>query len=133
LALRYYWGMETLPATTELPPKEDRNIAVAAHLAPIAGYLIAIGQILLPLAILVFGPDRPFVKEQAKEALNAQISFTLYWIAVVFLYVTIIGIPLAILATIALGIFVVATMILAAVAVSDGKPYRYPLIFRLVR
>lgn len=125
--------MESLPATTELPPQEDRNIAIAAHLAPIAGYIIAIGQILVPLVIYIFGPDRPFVKEQAKEALNAQISFTVYWAAVVFLYVTIIGIPLAILATILLGIFVIATMIAAAIAVSNGHPYRYPLIFRLVK
>ncbi|GEM85952.1 DUF4870 domain-containing protein [Meiothermus granaticius] len=125
--------MESLPAPLEHPPKEDRNWAVAAHLAPIAGYLVAIGQILVPLSILLFGPDRPFVKEQAKEALNAQISFTLYWIVVVFLYISIIGIPLAVLLTLFLGVFVLWTMIAAAVAVSDGRPYRYPLIVRLIR
>lgn len=125
--------MEPLPGPLEPPPKEDRNLAVVAHLAPIAGYLIAIGQILVPLVVLLFGPDRPFVKEQAKEALNAQISFTAYWIVVVFFYLTIIGIPLAILLTIFLSIFVLWTMIAAAITVSRGKPYRYPLIVRLIR
>jgi uncharacterized Tic20 family protein len=125
--------MEPLPGPLEPPPKEDCNLAVVAHLAPIAGYLVAIGQILVPLAVLLFGPDRPFVKEQAKEALNAQISFTVYWIVVVFFYLTLIGIPLAILLTIFLGIFVLWTMIAAAIAVSGGKPYRYPLIVRLIR
>ncbi|MBF6593061.1 MAG: DUF4870 domain-containing protein [Thermaceae bacterium] len=125
--------MESLVAPSELPPKEDRNIAVVSHLAPLAGYFIVIGQILVPLGVYVFGPDRPFVKEQSKEALNAQISFTVYAAIVVFFYITIIGIPLAILLTILLGGFVLWTMIAAAIQVSGGKPYRYPLIFRLIR
>ncbi|MCL4454057.1 MAG: DUF4870 domain-containing protein [Deinococcus sp.] len=110
-------------------PKEDRNVAVIAHLAPLFGYLIAIGQILVPLAIYLFGPDRPFVKEQAKEALNAQISFTAYWFIIIPLSFVLVGIPLAI----ALGIMILWTMISAAITVSDGRPYRYPLIFRLIR
>jgi uncharacterized Tic20 family protein len=100
-----------------------------AHLAPIFGYLIAIGQILIPLVIYIFGPDRLFVKQQAKEALNAQISYTLYWLLVIPLVFILIGIPLAII----LAILVIWTMIAAAIAVSDGRSYRYPLIFRLIR
>lgn len=109
--------------------RDDRNIAIVAHLAPIFGYLIAIGQILIPLLIYILGPDRLFVKEQAKEALNAQISYTLYWLLVIPLMFVLIGIPLAIL----LGILVIWTMIAAAIAVSEGKSYRYPFIFRLIR
>jgi uncharacterized Tic20 family protein len=111
------------------PSRDDRNIAIVAHLTPIFGYLIAIGQILIPLVIYIFGPDRLFVKQQAKEALNAQISYTLYWLLVVPLVFILIGIPLAII----LAILVIWTMIAAAIAVSDGRSYRYPLIFRLIR
>ena len=118
---------------TPQPLREDRNVAIIAHLAPIFGYLVAIGQILVPLLIYILGPDRPFVKEQSKEALNAQISFTVYWLVVLVLFLSIIGIPLAILLACVLGIFVVWTMIAAALAVSDGKSYRYPLIFRLIK
>jgi uncharacterized Tic20 family protein len=111
------------------PSRDDRNIAIVAHLAPIFGYLIAIGQILIPLVIYIFGPDRLFVKQQAKEALNAQISYTLYWLLVIPLVFILIGIPLAII----LAILVIWTMIAAAITVSDGRSYRYPLIFRLIR
>jgi uncharacterized protein len=110
-------------------PKDERNMAVIAHLAPIAGYLVAIGQILLPLGIYIFGPDKLFVKQQAREALNAQISYTLYWFIVIPLCFIVIGFPLAIV----LVILSLWTMIAAALAASDGKSYRYPLIFRFVQ
>lgn len=124
--------MESLPnepkTATDIS-KDDRNIAVLAHLAPIAGYLLAIGQILLPLGIYIFGPDKPFIKQQAKEALNAQISYTLYWLVVIPLCFFLIGFPLAIV----LFVLTLWTMIAAAIAVSEGREYRYPFIFRFVQ
>ncbi|MGL4608564.1 MAG: DUF4870 domain-containing protein [Trueperaceae bacterium] len=114
---------------TTATSKDDRNLAILVHLAPLAGYLVAIGQILLPLAIYIFGSERPFVKQQAKESLNAQISYTIYWLVVIPLCFFLIGIPLAV----ALGILVLWTMIAAAIAASEGKAYRYPFVFRFVK
>ncbi|MGD9896709.1 MAG: DUF4870 domain-containing protein [Candidatus Methylacidiphilaceae bacterium] len=111
----------------ETENQEGRNLAVIAHLAPLFGYFVTIGQILIPLLIYLLAKE-PFAKEQAKEALNAQISFTIYAIVVILLCFILIGLPLVL----ALGVFVVWTMIAAAFAVSKGLPYRYPLIFRFV-
>ena len=120
--------MQLPPSDPNQIPKDDRNLAIIAHLAPLAGYLVVIGQILLPLAMYIFGPDKPFVKQQSKEALNAQISYTVYWVVVIPLFFVGIGFVLAPL----LFIMTLWTMIAAAIAASEGKPYRYPLIFRLV-
>lgn len=106
---------------------ESRNLALVAHLAPLAGYFIAIGQIIIPLLIYLM-TDKHFAKEQAKEALNAQISFTIYGVIAgvsVLFFVGFLLIPV-------LVIFVIWTMLSAAMAVSKGEPYRYPLIFRFI-
>ncbi|HEU4740212.1 MAG TPA: DUF4870 domain-containing protein [Meiothermus sp.] len=105
--------------------QDDRNLAIIAHLAPLAGYFAAIGQILIPLLIYLLS-QRPFVKAAAKEALNAQISFTIYgliaWLSL-FVLVGFVLIP-------ALAIFVIWTMISASLTASRGELYRYPLIIR---
>ncbi|VVM06606.1 DUF4870 domain-containing protein [Methylacidimicrobium tartarophylax] len=111
----------------ETDNSEGRNLALLAHLAPIFGYLITIGQILIPLLIYLLAKET-FAKKQAREALNAQITFTIYFLAAGLLCFVLIGFPLLL----GLGIFVLWTMISAAIAVSKGVSYRYPLIFRFV-
>ncbi|WP_018289808.1 DUF4870 domain-containing protein [Verrucomicrobium sp. 3C] len=111
----------------ETENQEGRNLALLAHLAPFFGYLVTIGQILIPLLIYLLAKET-FAKEQAKEALNAQITFTIYFLAGGLLCLIVIGFPLLL----ALGIFVLWTMISAAITVSKGVSYRYPLIFRFV-
>lgn len=107
--------------------QDERNLAIIAHLAPLVGYFVAIGQILIPFLIYLLS-SQPFVKAQAKEALNAQISFTVYALVVGVLCFAIIGfflIPV-------LAIYIIWTMVSACLTVSRGQPYRYPGIFRLL-
>lgn len=110
---------------------EERTWAIVAHLAPIVGYALGVGQILIPLGIYLFGPQAPVVKEEAREALNAQITFTCYGIGIGLLILTIIGIFLIPLAVAVLSILVLWTSIQGAIGVSNGRPYRYPFIFRV--
>ena len=109
---------------------EARTWGMAAHLSALAGYFFPFGNVLGPLVVwLVKGKDLPFIDDQGKEALNFQISMTIYiLISAVFSFV-LIGLPFLI------G-FVLADFILtiiAAVNARDGKPYRYPLTIRFVR
>jgi len=109
--------------------KDDRNWAVVAHLSAFTGHFIPFGHILGPLVIwLIKRGSSPFVDDQAKEALNAQISYTLYAAVAGILVFVLIGIPLLI----AIWIADVVLVILAAVAASKGTAFRYPLILRLV-
>ena len=66
---------------------------------------------------------------QGKEAVNAQISVTLYGIGAVILCFLLIGFPLV------AGLYVAnfVLVIVAAIAANDGKAYRYPFILRLVK
>lgn len=119
-----------IPLLPPEPNKEDRTWAMVAHLSGLAGYVIPLGNIVGPLVILILKRESSlFVEDQAKEALNAQLSVTLYvMIALVLLFVLIgfVLLPFLLIADLIL-------IIVAAVAANEGRRYRYPLILRLIR
>ncbi|EKP95217.1 DUF4870 domain-containing protein [Thermaerobacter subterraneus] len=137
---------------------ESRSWAVACHLAALAGIWIPLGNLLGPLVVwLVKRNDDPFVDQQGKEAVNFQLSVTLYFIALIALGILalvpmgmadilvgpmggpgpraltfLLFVLLALLAAaVSLGWLVL--VIVAAVRASKGEAYRYPLTLRLVR
>lgn len=110
----------------------ERTWAAVAHLAPLVGYFILIGQILLPLAILLWGPKSPFVQAHAKESLNGQISYTLYGLALFLLAITVVGLVVALPLALALLVLVLWNMVQGALAAGREEHYTYALILRLV-
>lgn len=117
---------------SEQPPtasSDERTWAMLCHLSAFAGYLVPFGNILGPLVIWLIKKDEyPLVNDQGKEALNFQISITI-WVAVALvLSFVLIGIPLLV----AIIIFSVVMTIIAAVKANGGESYRYPLTIRLV-
>ena len=108
---------------------QDRNWGMTCHLAAFAGYFIPFGHLLGPLAVLLFkGDSHPFVNAQGKEALNFQISMTLYMAVAALLSLVAIG--LFLLAVLALLDFIF--IIVATVKAKNGEPYRYPFTIRLI-
>ena len=102
---------------------------MAAHLSAFAGHFIPFGHIFGPLVIwLVKRDSSEFVGDQAKEALNAQISVTIYAAVAAVLILVVIGLPLLFL----LWLIDIILVIIAAVTANDGRRYRYPLILRLI-
>ncbi len=122
---------ETAVATVS---REQRNWAMIAHLSAFAMYLTGIGHILGPLVVWLLKRDgNPFVDDQAKEALNFQISFSIYIGVAILLCFTIILAIIGIPAIWALGIFHVVCMVIAAVKANDGVAFRYPLTIRFIK
>lgn len=106
------------------PSSDDKIWIIFCHLS----LLLGIG-FLLPLVVyLVKKDDSPAVAGQAREALNFHISVYLYLFVSFLLCFILIGIPLLFL--VGTGSAVLA--IVAAIKVSEGKSYRYPLTIRLV-
>jgi uncharacterized Tic20 family protein len=123
---------------------ESRMWASLAHISALAGLVVSFGCVLGPLLVWMVKRDElPFAEDQAKEALNFNISTLIYGsalgIAVVLsiaLSVVLIGIPLLILSILGTLVLLVGWLVLtivAAVKANEGIAYRYPLTLRLVR
>ncbi|MEP7271619.1 MAG: DUF4870 domain-containing protein [Acidobacteriota bacterium] len=110
--------------------KDDRTWALLCHLAGLAGYVIPLGNIFGPLIIWMIKRDQSwFVDDQGKEALNFQISLTIYLIIAIISILIIVGIVLVPVVAVGGLIF----MIIAAVKANEGVAYRYPLTLRLIK
>lgn len=108
---------------------QSKNMAVFCHLGGLTGYLIPLGHIIIPLILWIIKRDEsPFINQHGKEALNFNISFTIYAIIsglLCFILIGFILLPILIVLHIAL-------VIIATLAASRGEYYSYPLILRLV-
>ncbi len=105
------------------PSKDACNLAMLAHLLGVfTGF---VGALIL---WLVKKEEAGFVAEQAKEALNFQITVAIALAASVMLKLILIGFLFFPLIFLANFIF----CILGALSAAKGKPYRYPFALRLV-
>jgi uncharacterized Tic20 family protein len=117
----------------ETTDKEERLWATIAHLSAFALYFTGIGHILGPLIVwLVKKEGHPFVAENAKEALNFQITVSLIAIVAILMCITVILAPIGIAILIGLHLYQVVCIIIAAIKANEGVTYRYPLTLRLV-
>jgi uncharacterized Tic20 family protein len=105
---------------TTAPNSEDRNLAMLAHLLGIIGFLPSL------IIWLVKKDQSAYVAQEAKEALNFQITMIIAY--AVCRFIPIVGLLLWTLVYIVNVVFCV----MAAVASSKGHAYRYPFALRLV-
>ncbi|MDR2689797.1 MAG: DUF4870 domain-containing protein [Azoarcus sp.] len=103
---------------------DDKNLALLAHLLGIVFGFIP------PLVIWLLNKDKPdkaFVIDQAKEALNFQIT--------VSIAAVVCGVLAFVIGLVLLSILLIADIvfcIIATIAVSNGTAYRYPVALRLI-
>lgn len=115
--------------TTPIPNRDANMWAMFCHLSALIGFVIPFGNIIGPLVIWVLKKDEfQLVNENGKEALNFQISMTIYFIASAILIIVVIGIPLLI----ALGFFELIAIVIAAIKANEGLTFRYPLTIRFI-
>lgn len=110
--------------------ESNRLWAMSCHLSALLGYCVPLGNIIGPLVVWLAKRDQsPFIDQQGKEALNFQITMTIAFCVAAVLIVVVIGIfLLPILALINLIL-----IIIAAISVYKGEPFRYPFCLRFVR
>ena len=110
------------------PTSDDRVLAMLSHLLAIIGGL----GLIPPLIIWLIKKDDPnasFVTENAKESLNFQITVLILALVCCVLLLVFIGFPLMVL----LGVANLVLVITATVRSNEGKIYRYPFNFRLIK
>ncbi|MQB00084.1 MAG: DUF4870 domain-containing protein [Actinobacteria bacterium] len=104
--------------------------AMLAHLSAFSGFVIPFGHILGPLLVwLIKREEHPLVDDQGREALNFQLSMSLYYIVGLILILALIGF----LVLPALVAFSVVVAIIGAIRANGGERYRYPLCIRFLK
>ena len=117
--------------------KDARMWGMICHLAGLAGLIPVvpvIGSIIGPLVVWQLKKDEfGFVDEQGKEAVNFQISILLYLLISAILWIPLSFICIGALIPVAISIFDLIFMLIAAVKANDGEHYRYPLTIRFIK
>ena len=104
-------------------------MALLCYLISFVGFFVPFGNIVGPLVVwLVKREQSPFVDHHGKEAINFQISLTIYALASLLLMLILVGFLLLP----AVVVFGIVMVIIAAVRANEGVEYRYPLTIRLV-
>lgn len=103
------------------------------HLGGLTGYLAnGVGSIFVPLVLWLIKKDEmPMVDYHGKEALNFNISITIYYVFTSILGLLSFGIGFLLMPVITL--FHIICVIQAAIKANGGEPYRYPFCIRLVK
>lgn len=107
---------------------EERTLAALTHLSGLAGYVIPLGGVLVPIILWAVKSDSRIVASVAKQALLLNVIVFVLVAATAILWITVILIPLVVAFWIALGVAAIALPIVGAVKALDGNYYRYPVV-----
>ncbi|MGD9241154.1 MAG: DUF4870 domain-containing protein [Desulfobacterales bacterium] len=108
---------------------EERKWAMFAHIGTFSTMFVPLGNFLAPIIIWQLKKNESeFVVDQAKEALNFQITVLIYALLSFLLVFIFIGFFLLF----GLVIFSLIVVIVAGVKANDGEYYRYPMCIRLI-
>jgi uncharacterized protein len=113
----------------QLSQQEERTWGMVAHLSALIGLIIGVSFVGPLIVMLAQGPKSRFVRDQAVEALNFNITVLIAVIVSSLLIFIIIGLVLLPVVLIAWLVFT----IIGAVTANDGRPYRYPINIRMVK
>jgi len=109
---------------------DEKTWAVLCHVATFAGHAVPFGNIIGPLIIwLLKRQELPWVDEQGKEALNFQITVSIFYAVSFILVFFLIGFLLLPAVYVLNLVFV----IMAIIRTSQGGHYRYPLSIKFIK
>jgi hypothetical protein len=118
---------EATPASLE---QQTRQWAFFLHLSQLAGYLVPLAGLVVPIVIWQLKKDElPGIDAHGKNVVNWIISEIIYAIVCVLLVFVLIGIPLLI----ALGVCGIVFAILGAVKANNGEVWQYPLAITFLK
>jgi len=111
----------------EIAP-EERGLAAMTHLSGLAGYIIPLGGVIVPIVIWIVKSESRVISSIAKQALLLNVAVFVTACALLLLFFTVIMIPVSILGWIVVGLAAVVLPIVGAIRAADGTYYRYPVI-----
>ncbi len=115
------------PRTGNLTPQEI-TWGCAAHWSALVASVVALAFLGPLIVMLTKGNESPYVRRQAVESLNFQLSILIYGIVSFVLIFAVVGFILLPI----VGVMWLVFTIIGSVQSSRGEEYRYPLTIRMV-
>jgi len=122
------YGAPQYGAPAALPPDQERMWGGAAHWSALVASLVGFAFLGPLIVMLTKGTQSAWVRRQAVESLNFQLSMLIYAIVsfiLIFLLVGFLLLPIV-------GLCWLIFTIMGSVKASNGEDYRYPLTIRMV-
>lgn len=118
----------------DAPSKEQRIWAMVCHLTVFSSYLLLpFGHLIGPLVIWLAKREQShFIDWHGREALNFNLSVTLYTLAGLLLCLTIIGLFVGLIVLFLVVVLHVAAALYVAIRAQQGDWARYPLSLRFI-
>jgi uncharacterized Tic20 family protein len=141
--------------------ESQNNNALIIHLSALSSFIIPFGSLLLPIILWqALKKDNPYVDHHGKEAVNFNLSFFLYFVVLIGLFIASIlgtitnaikmdemensdkisellftsgGLIITIIVLSVIGIVKLILIIIATIKAGQGELYRYPLIIRFIK
>ncbi|NYD59503.1 hypothetical protein BKA08_003741 [Nocardioides marinisabuli] len=124
--------MSQVPPPPSGPPAgltpDERTWGGAAHWSALVGAFVAMAFLGPLLVLLLKGSTSPYVRRQAVESLNFQLSMLIY-VAVSFVLAFVL---IGFLLLPVVGVLWLVFTIIGSVKSAEGGEYRYPLTIRMV-
>ncbi|GGJ95683.1 DUF4870 domain-containing protein [Pseudomonas matsuisoli] len=118
------------PEVFTSPGPGARRWAMLCHFSAFFGLVFPFGHLIGPLVLWQLKKDDdPFIDAHGKEALNFQITVSLWILVCLVLYLILIGIPLLVLVSV-VGF---ALAVVGGIKANQGRAYRYPFTWRPVK
>ena len=117
---------QQIPASSGTIAPEDQSLAIMTHLAGLAGYIIPLGGVIVPIVIWIVKSENRTIAAIAKQAVLLNVVVFLLALLLVLPALTLILIPLSIVGWLALALAALALPIVGAIKASDGEFYSYP-------
>ncbi|CAM3615538.1 DUF4870 domain-containing protein [Nocardioides marinus] len=111
-----------------MSPGEEKTWGAAAHWSAFVGAFVALAFLGPLLVLLLKGNESPYVRRQAVESLNFQVSMLIYAVVSGVLVLVLVGLLLLVL----VGVLWVVFTLIGTIRSANGEEYRYPLTLRLV-
>jgi len=122
------YGAPVPPPQRRLPADQERTWASAAHWSALVASVVALAFLGPLIVMLTKGNESVWVRRQAVESLNFQLSVLIYGVVSFVLCLVLIGFLLLV----AVGLAWLVLTIVGAVRAANGEDFRYPLTIRMI-
>ena len=116
------------PGAPVLLTSEEVTWGSAAHWTALVASVVALAFLGPLIVMLTKGNESPYVRRQAVESLNFQLSILIYAVVSFILVFVLVGLLLLPI----VGLMWLIFTIIGSVRASRGEEYRYPVTIRLV-